>query len=99
MDKFKIMEYFIVYDFETMEEPLHDKNKDIFIAREDDNTSSSSLSEPSSNSSSFTQRIIKISHTILLSSAWAVKSKRGIKTAYLAILSGRTRLISNMLIN
>jgi hypothetical protein len=50
MDKFKPTEYYILYDFETMEQPLDDKNKNTFISREDDHTSSSSLSKASLNS-------------------------------------------------
>jgi hypothetical protein len=37
MDKFKSTEYYIVYDFESMEEPL-DKKKYIIFEREDDHS-------------------------------------------------------------
>jgi hypothetical protein len=82
MDMVKPTEYYIVYDFETMEEPLNDKNKDTFIAREHHHTSSSSLSQPSSSSSSPTQDTTKISHVVLLSTAWDAKTKSRIKTGY-----------------
>jgi hypothetical protein len=52
MDKFKPTEYYIVYDFETMEEPLNNNDENITIERDDDDSSSSSLSQPSSSSSS-----------------------------------------------
>jgi hypothetical protein len=81
MDKFKPTEYYIVYNFETMEEPLNNNNKNITIDREDDDSSSSSLSQPSPSSSP-TKGTTKISHVNLLSAAWAPKTKSGIKTAY-----------------
>jgi hypothetical protein len=77
MDKFKPTEYYIVYDFETMEEPLNNNDENITIEREDDDSSS--------NSSSFStpeKGTTKISHIVLLSAAWAAKTKSGIKTAY-----------------
>jgi hypothetical protein len=82
MDKFKPTEYYIVYDFETMEEPLNNNDENIMIEREDDDSSSSSLSQPSSNPSSPTKITTKISHVVLFSAAWAAKTKSGIKTAY-----------------
>jgi glycerophosphoryl diester phosphodiesterase len=42
MDKFKPTEYYIVNDFETMEEFLNNNNENIIIDREDDDSSSSS---------------------------------------------------------
>jgi hypothetical protein len=66
MDKFKPTEYYIVYDFETMEEPLNNNDENITIEREDDDTFSSSLSQPSSSSSP-TKSTEKISHIILFS--------------------------------
>jgi hypothetical protein len=40
MNKIKPTEYYIVYDFETMEEALNNNNKNITIDREDDVSSS-----------------------------------------------------------
>jgi hypothetical protein len=83
MHKFKPTEYYIVYYFETMENPLDYKNKDSFIAKEDGDNSSSSLSK-SSSSSSPTQSTSKISN-IYFSALYSmsVKTKSGMKTAYL----------------
>jgi hypothetical protein len=85
MDKFKPTEYYIVYDFETMEEPLNNNNENITIENEGDDSSSSSSSQPSSTSSSSSspeKGITKISNIVLLSAAWAAKTKSGIKTGY-----------------
>jgi hypothetical protein len=85
MDKFKPTEYYIVYGFENMEEPLNNNDENITIEREDDDSSSSSLSQFSSSSSSSSspaKGTTKISHIVLLSAAWAAKTKSGIKTAY-----------------
>jgi hypothetical protein len=68
-----------------MEESLNNNNENIIIDREDDDSSSSSLSQPSSSSpssSSTTKGTTKISHVVLLSVAWAAKTKSGIKTPY-----------------
>jgi hypothetical protein len=82
MDKFKPTEYYIVYDFETMEEPLNKNVETTTIEREDDDSSSSSLSQPSSSSSSPTKGTTKISNIILLSTGWTAKTKSGIITGY-----------------
>jgi hypothetical protein len=83
MDMFKPTEYYIVYDFETMEEPLNNNIETTEIEREDDDTSSSSsLPQPPSSSSSTTKGTKKISNIILLSAAWFVKTKSEIKTGY-----------------
>jgi hypothetical protein len=78
MDKFKPTEYYIVYDFETMEELIDNKKEDITIELEDDSSSSSS----SSSSSVPTKSTENISHIVLLSAAWATKTKSGVKTGY-----------------
>jgi hypothetical protein len=75
IDKFKPTEYYIVYDFETLEEPLNNNDENIMIEREDDDSSSSSLSQPSSSSSSPIKGTTKISHIVLLSAAWLPKPK------------------------
>jgi hypothetical protein len=77
MDKFKPTEYYIVFDFETMEELIDNEKEDITIELEDD---SSSLS--SSSSSAPTKSTEKISCIVLLSVAWATKTKSGVKTGY-----------------
>jgi hypothetical protein len=82
MNKIKPTEYYIVYDFETVEKPLNNNNKNITIYRKDHDTSSSSLFQPSSSSSNPTQNTTKISHVVLLSAVWAAKIKSGIKTTY-----------------
>jgi hypothetical protein len=51
------------------------------LTREDNDASSSSLSQYSSNSR-FTKGTTKISHVVLLSAAWAAKINKGIKPAY-----------------
>jgi hypothetical protein len=62
MDKFKPTEYYIVYDFETMEELIDNKKEDITIELEDDfsSSSSSSFSTPIKSTE-------KISYPVLLS--------------------------------
>jgi hypothetical protein len=77
MDKFKPTEYCIVYDFETMEELIDNKKEDITIEVKDDSSSSSSTS-----SSAPVKSTEKISHIVLLSAAWAGKTKSGVKTGY-----------------
>jgi hypothetical protein len=67
MDMFKLTEYYIVYDFETMKESLNNNVEITTIEREEDDTSSSSSSQPSSSSSSPTKGTTKISNIILLS--------------------------------
>jgi hypothetical protein len=96
MDKFKYTEYYIVYDFETMEEPLNNDDENITIEREDDDSSSSSLSQPSSSSSSSSspaKGTTKISYIVLLSAAWAPKTKSGIKTRYFDRRDGKDFII------
>jgi hypothetical protein len=68
-----------------MEESINNNNENITIEREDDDSSSSSLSQPSSTSSSSSspeKGTTKISNIILLSAAWAAKTKSGVKTGY-----------------
>jgi hypothetical protein len=62
MEMFKPTDYYIVYDFETMEELIDNKKKDTTIDLEDDSSSSSS-----SSSSVSTKSAEKISHIVLLS--------------------------------
>jgi hypothetical protein len=62
MDKFKPTEYYIVYDFETLEELIDNKKEDITIELEDDSSSSSS-----SSSSAPTKSTTNISYVVLLS--------------------------------
>jgi hypothetical protein len=57
MKKFKPTEYYIVYDFETMEELINNKKEDTTIELEDDSSSSNS-----SSSSTPTKSTEKISH-------------------------------------
>jgi hypothetical protein len=63
------------------------KEKILLLSKNDD-TSSSSLSQPSSISSSPTKGTTKISHVVLLSAAWGAKTKSGMKTAYFDCLNG-----------
>jgi hypothetical protein len=63
-------------------EGLNDKSKDTFITREDDDISSSSLSQCSSSLSIHTKGKTKIRNIVLLSTARAAKTKSGIKTGY-----------------
>jgi hypothetical protein len=74
MDKFKPTEYYIVYDFETMEELIDNKKEDTTIELEDNSSSSSS-----SSSSVSTKSTEKISHIVLFSAPWTAKTKSGIK--------------------
>jgi hypothetical protein len=83
MYKFKPTEYYVVYNFETMEESLDNNIETTEIEREDDETAySSSSSQPPSSSSSTTEGTTKVSNIILLSAAWTAKIRSGIKTGY-----------------
>jgi hypothetical protein len=77
MDKFKPTEHYIVYDIETMEELIDNKKEDTTIKLEDNSSSSAS-----SSSSTPTKSTEKISYIVLLSAAWAAKTKSGVKTGY-----------------
>jgi hypothetical protein len=60
--KFKLTEYYIVYDFETTEELINNKKEDITIKLEEDSSSSSS-----SSTSTPTKSTETIRHIVLLS--------------------------------
>jgi hypothetical protein len=62
-----------------MEGHLDNNNKNITIDKKDDDTSSSFLSQPSSNSLSPTLGTTKINHVVLHSATWAAKIKIEIK--------------------
>jgi hypothetical protein len=66
-----------------MEELIDNKKEDITIELEDDSSSSSS-----SSSSVFAKSIEKISYIVLLSAAWAAKTKSGVKTGYFDCRNG-----------
>jgi hypothetical protein len=78
MEKFKPTEYYIVYNFETMEELINNKKENTTIELEDDSSSSSS----SSSSSTPRKSTEKINHIVLLSAAYTEKTKSGVLTGY-----------------
>jgi hypothetical protein len=66
-----------------MEDSLDNNIETTGIEREDDDTSSSSSSsQHPSSSSSTAKNTTKISNIILVSAAWAAKTKSGVKTGY-----------------
>jgi hypothetical protein len=75
MDKFKPTEYYIVYDFETMEEPLNHNNENITVRL---HIYLNLLQVHQVLQNVFPKSVI----LFLLSAAWAGKTKSGIKTAY-----------------
>jgi hypothetical protein len=89
MEKFKLTEYYMVYDFETMEELIDNKKEDITIELEDE---SSSLS--SSSSSTPTKSTEKISHIFLLSAAWLRRPKVELRQDTLIVKMVQTLLLN-----
>jgi hypothetical protein len=83
MNKFKPTEYYIVYDFETMEELINNKKGDTTIDLEDD-----------SSSSAPTKSTEKISHIVLLSAAWLQRPEVELRLDTLIVEMVQTLLLN-----
>jgi hypothetical protein len=91
LDLFRPTEYYIVYDFEMMEEIINkDDEQNTHIDREDNNEFNSS----SRSSCDTTGEILnkkstdKMNYIILLSAAWCAKLKSGKKVGYYDVRDG-----------
>jgi hypothetical protein len=91
IELFRPTEYYIVYDFETMEEIIEDDDEqNTHIDVEDSKESSSS-----SSSSDITKKksTDKISHITLLSATWCAKTKSGTKFGYYDLRDGEDFIV------
>jgi hypothetical protein len=92
IELFRPTEYYIVYDFETMEEIIgDDEEQNTHIDVEDSKESSSS----SSSSSDITKKksTDKISHITLLSAVWCAKTKSEMKVGYYDLRDGENFIV------